>query len=245
MAVEPGDADAPAVEQAEPREDEGAGADANQRRAPPRRLAQVVLRFEIELRPGLQQAANDHDIVEGIRIDEAGVGRDLKPAARPHRPAQRTHHRPGAKPLPRTVAFVGGEAERVDEIGEGGQREAVSEDEAHPQPDAVGSCPEAFGRQNVSPSPPSMRGTSIQPGVIAPSAPISAPTAGWAARRQFGAVAEPQRIIDERSLAGQRLDRTIERRERGIDAAACERHMLGAQPDGPSRVTNPPSPICL
>ncbi len=78
--VKPADAGAIAVHQPGAVQDEGAGADADQRHAKGGRLPQIVHRARIKALDLADQAADDRDIVKLAWVAEPILGRDLDSA---------------------------------------------------------------------------------------------------------------------------------------------------------------------
>jgi hypothetical protein len=127
----PADAAAPPLHQPDATQHEAAGAHPNQGDAIGCGGAQISQRLVIELGAGVQQAADDDDVVEASRIGQRFPARDLDAAAGPDRIGPCPHDSPPAADLPAAVAIVGGKPQPVDESGQGGQREIVGEDEAN------------------------------------------------------------------------------------------------------------------
>ena len=133
LIVVPADAGHAALHQAGAGQDEGAGAQARQLHAHIRRLLQVAFGRLIDLAPAMQQAADDHDIVKLARIDEVRGGRGQDAATGAQGVGPTGHHRPLHLQGATAIAFIGGEAQMVDEQGEGREGVVLGQDDADAQ----------------------------------------------------------------------------------------------------------------
>ncbi len=130
LAVIPADAAFSVRHEAGAGQDEAAGAQADQRHAKARSLLQVGDGAVFQLRAGVQKAADDDDVVEIGGVDQVGGAGDLNAAAGADGRLVFAHDGPAAEDLAAAVTLVGGEAELIDEQGEGGKGEVARQDEA-------------------------------------------------------------------------------------------------------------------
>ena len=139
LVVIPAHAGAPPLHEPAATQDETAGADADERHCGRADLAQVARRGLIDLRPGMQEAADDDDVIESAPGAAAAlVGWIITPQLAGTGSGAARHDRPLHVQRPAAVALVGGEAQMVDEDGEGGEGEVMREDDANAQRRAHG-----------------------------------------------------------------------------------------------------------
>ncbi len=98
-----------------------------------RRPAQIGGKFAAEPVDFVDQPADHDDIVEAGGVAECSSGWIGDPGAGRDRRGTVGYHFPIAGDVPAAIAFDRGEAQDVDEIGEGAEREAPGENETHRQ----------------------------------------------------------------------------------------------------------------
>ena len=123
IEVQPQHAALEALHETGPGQDKGACADPDQRHVLSRRPTQELDGRGTQAMGAPEQATGNNDVVEISGIREGLPGADLDAATRFDGFQVLAQQRPGGVDRAAAVAFVGGEAQRVDERGEGRQRE--------------------------------------------------------------------------------------------------------------------------
>ncbi len=134
VVVEPAHAAAIAVHQPGPMQDERPGANPDQRHARGGGGVQETHIVRMQVLRLVDQSADDDDVIETRRVAQPLLRVDRDARTRRDRLHGRGEHAPSAEDGPTAVAFVGGEAQDVDEIGEGAKREPPRQDEADRKP---------------------------------------------------------------------------------------------------------------
>ncbi len=137
LAVEQADARDVPFHQAGARKHEGACAHTHQWNARPRRPLQECLGSGNQPLATVQQPADDHDVVVGLRRLQRAGGHHRQPATGGDRHAGLAQDRPGAADRATAIAFIGGQSEHIDEARERAEREALGQHEADLQPPAA------------------------------------------------------------------------------------------------------------
>ena len=133
LVVVPADARAAALHEPGAAQHEAAGADADEGDRCRPHLAQVARGGLIDLRPGVQQAADDHDIVERLRGQQGARRLNQYAAAGGDGFRAAGHDRPLHVQRTAAIAFIGRQPQVIDEHGERGQREVVGQNDADAQ----------------------------------------------------------------------------------------------------------------
>jgi len=133
LIVIPADAGAPPLHQADAAENEAPRANADEGRAGRGQLAQIARGDLIDLGSGMQDAADHDQIVQFAPRQEAAGRLDHHVAAGADGFGAVGHDRPGDMQWPAAIAFIGRQAQVINEHRERGQREVIGEDDSDAQ----------------------------------------------------------------------------------------------------------------
>ena len=134
LMVEPADAAAVSLQQPGLLQDEHAGAQPDQRNTGGGGGVDMPQRLVADRAIIADQPTDDDQIIIAAAVAQPCVRLDADAAAGPDRGLVMRQHRPVAQDRARLVGLVRGQPQHVHEIGKGGQREAVGQQETDAQP---------------------------------------------------------------------------------------------------------------